>query len=238
MSIEKRTAVISGATGGLGSVLVRDLAARGANLGLLDRDSEKLSALVQKLDLPAEKVAALTVDLLNPGETQAAANAVAGKFGRVDILLHVVGGWTGGKSLVEAPRRDLELMLNQHIWSSFNVTQAFVPHLIQNGWGRIVMVSSPSAEYPAARGGPYAIAKAGQEALMLTLSQELKGSGVTANVLRAKTIDVRGEKVSAPSAENSAWTTPEELSAAVLYLISDEAGTLNGAKIPMYGSYR
>jgi NAD(P)-dependent dehydrogenase (short-subunit alcohol dehydrogenase family) len=72
---------------------------------------------------------------------------------------------------------------------------------------------------------------------MQTLSQELIGTGVTANLLQAKTIDARHEKVSAPSAENAFWTTPEELTAVILYLLSDAAGTINGAKIPLFGSF-
>ena len=72
---------------------------------------------------------------------------------------------------------------------------------------------------------------------MLTLSQELIGTGVTANLLQARTIDANDEKISAPSPDNASWTTPEELAASILYLLSDEAGTINGAKIPLYGSY-
>jgi len=99
------------------------------------------------------------------------------------------------------------------------------------------MITSPYASRPVAKGGPYAVGKAGQEALMQTLSQELKGTGVTANLLQAKTIDARREKVFAPSAENAIWTTPEELTTALLYLLSDAAGTVNGAKIPLFGSF-
>jgi NAD(P)-dependent dehydrogenase (short-subunit alcohol dehydrogenase family) len=235
--LENRTAVITGATGGLGSVLARDLAAQGANLALLDRSPAKLAALTGSLALPEARFLAHSVDLLDPAATQAVAQAVAARFGRVDILLHLVGGWTGGKTLADAPASDLEFMLNQHVWTSFNVVQAFVPHLARNGWGRILMVTSPFAALPRAKGGPYAIAKAGQEALMLTLSQELKGSGVTANLLQVRTIDVERAKVTAPSAENASWTTPEELSAAALYLLSEAGGAVNGAKMPMYGSY-
>ncbi len=237
MSLENRTAVITGASGGLGTTLTRDLSALKLNLALLDNDADKLDALTKIIGLPESRVLTRTVNLLNASETRSAAEAVAAKFGRVDILLHVVGGWTGGKTLLEAPRSDLEFMLNQHVWSSFYVTQAFVPHLIKNSWGRIIMVTSPFASRPNAKGGPYAIGKAGQEALLLTLSQELKGTGVTANMLQAKNIDVRREKVSAPTADNASWTTPEELSAAVQYLLSDAASTVNGAKIPMYGAY-
>ncbi len=237
MSLENRTTVITGATGGLGSVLARELAASHAALALLDIDAAKLEVLTQSLALPESRVLARVVNLLDPAETKAAAEAIQAKFGRIDILLHVVGGWTGGKTIVEASTADLEFMLNQHVRTSFNVAQAFVPHLISNGWGRIIMITSPYATHPNAKGGPYAIGKAGQEALMLTLSKELQGTGVTANLLQAKTIDIKREKVSAPSAANASWTTPEELAAAALYLLSETAGTINGAKIPMYGSF-
>ncbi len=235
MTLENRTAVITGATGGLGSVLTRDLAALNSNLALLDIDPGRLEALARELALPESRLLTRTVDLLDPGAAKSAAEAAAARFGHIDILLHVVGGWTGGKTLLEAPPDDLAFMLNQHIWSSFNVVQAFVSHLVQNGWGRIVMVTSPYAAQPNAKGGPYAIGKAGQEALMLTLAQELKGSGVTANLLQAKTIDAKREKVNNPTPQNAAWTTPEELSTAVQYLLSDPAGTVNGAKIPLFG---
>jgi NAD(P)-dependent dehydrogenase (short-subunit alcohol dehydrogenase family) len=104
-----------------------------------------------------------------------------------------------------------------------------------NGWGRIIAVSSPLASRPAAKMSPYIIAKAAQEALLLTLAQEIKGSGVTANLLQVRTIDVKGEKVSKPTPENAAWSTLPEIMAAVMYLCSEEAGSVNGARIPLYG---
>lgn len=237
MDLTNRVAVITGATGGLGSTLARDLAGRGVNLALLDIDPARLEKLAQSLSLPASRLFTQVVDLLDPVGTHSAATLVLSKFDRIDILLHVVGGWTGGKTLLEAPTSDLAFMLNQHVWTSFNVIQAFVPHLVRNGWGRVAMITSPYAARPETRGGPYAVGKAGQEALMLTLSQELKGTGVTANLLQAKTIDTQRGKVVAPSAENAHWTTPQELTAAILYLLSDEAATINGAKLPLFGSY-
>jgi NAD(P)-dependent dehydrogenase (short-subunit alcohol dehydrogenase family) len=237
MTHEKRVAVITGATSELGAVVTRCLAGQGASLALLDRNSDRLAAQAKSLGLPESLIFTRTLNLLDPAEVKSAAEAVAAKFGRIDILLHLVGGWTGGKTLVEASAEDVTFMFNQHVWTSFNVTQAFVPHLVKNGWGRVVMVSSPFAAHPVAKGGPYAIGKAGQEALVLALSKELIGTGITANLLEVKTIDAKREKVSAPTAENASWSTPEELASAILYLFSDEAGGVNGAKIPMYGSY-
>lgn len=236
MDLKDRIAVITGATGGLGSTLTRELAAHGLHLALLGNNAAKLEMLAKSLSLPESRLFTHNVNLLDLPETKSTAETILAKFGQIDILLHVVGGWTGGKTLFDAPAEDLAFMLNQHVWTSFNVIQAFVPLLVKNGWGRIVMISSPFASRPVATGGPYAIGKSGQEALLLALSQELKGTGVTANLLQAKTIDAKREKVSAPSAENSSWTTPEELTASILYLLSDEAATINGAKIPLYGS--
>ncbi len=237
MTLQNRVAVITGATGGLGSVVTQTLASHGADLALLDRDPAKLIAFTGALGLTESRFLARALDLLDPIQVKSTASEILSRFGRLDILIHLVGGWTGGKTLVEASAEDVTFMLNQHVWTSFNVIQAFVPHLVRNGWGRVIMVTSPFAARPNVKGGPYAIGKSGQEALMLTLSQELKGTGVTANLLQAKTIDIRREKESAPSPENASWTTPEELASAILFLLSEDAGAVNGIKIPLYGSY-
>jgi NAD(P)-dependent dehydrogenase (short-subunit alcohol dehydrogenase family) len=229
MSLKDRTVVISGAAGALGSVLASELAAQGASLALLGRSGDKLEAVAGSLALPQKRVLIRSADLSKPEQAVAAAAAVAARFGRVDALVHLVGGWTGGRTLLEATAADLSSMLEQHVWTSFHTVRAFLPHLLANGWGRVVMISSPFAARPNAKGGPYAIGKAGQEALLLALSQELRGTGVTANLLLAKAIAAESEKVSA--------TAPKELAAAVLYLLSEEAGAINGARIPMYGGY-
>jgi NAD(P)-dependent dehydrogenase (short-subunit alcohol dehydrogenase family) len=220
MTFEERVTVITGATGELGKAVAHDLSRRGARLALIDRNSSKLESLEKELALPESRVLLQTVDLLDEAATRSAAEHVAARFGHIDILLHLVGGWTGGQQLTEAPAEALKLMLDRHVWTSLNAAKAFVPHLLANGWGRVIMITTPYAARPAAKGGPYAIRKAGQEALMLALSQELKGSGVTA-----------------PSAETSTWTTPEEIAAMVSYLISDLAATVDGARIPMFGSF-
>jgi NAD(P)-dependent dehydrogenase (short-subunit alcohol dehydrogenase family) len=237
MALENRTAVITGASGGLGSQLAADLGAAGANLALLERDPGKLASVVASLGLPAGRVLTHAVDLLDGDAAKTAAAAVVGNYGHIDVLIHVVGGWTGGKTVVDTPAADLVSMLNQHVWTTFNVLQAFVPHLVANRWGRIVMVGSTAATRPGAKGSAYAAGKAGQEALLLGLSQELKGTGVTSNLLLVKTIDAKRERLSSPGPENAAWSTPEELSAIVQFLLSEAASGINGAKLPVFGSY-
>lgn len=237
MSLENRTIVITGASGGLGSQLATDLGRAGANLALLERDPAKLAVVVDSLGLPAGRVFTHKVDLLDGDASRAAGDAVVNYFGHVDALIHVVGGWVGGKSLATTPAADLASMLNQHVWTTFNVLRAFIPHLVANHWGRVLMIGSSAASRPSAKGSAYAAGKAGQEALLLALSQELKGTGVTANLLLVRTIDAKREKISAPAPENATWSTPEEISSIAQFLLSDAAATINGAKLPVFGSY-
>lgn len=236
MTMENKVVVITGATGGLGRVVTRHLAEHGAQLALLGRTPERLTQLAHDLSLPQGRYLAHTVDLGEPGAAQAAAEAVMEKFGRADVLLHLVGGWTGGKTIVEVAVDEVSNMLQQHLWTTFYLAQAFIPHLVANQWGRVIVVSSPYALQPRAKGAAYAIGKAAQETLMMTLAQELKGSAVTANVLLVRAIDVEHQRDREPTSRNASWTTPEEITAAILYLCSDEARMVNGARIPLYGS--
>lgn len=235
MTLTERVVVITGATGGLGRVVAQTFAAHGASLALLSSDPGKLDALVSELALSAERCMTYPADLRQPDAVEAAATAVAERFGSIHILLHLVGGWTGGKTLVDTPLDDFRSMMDQHVWTTFHLIQAFVPHLSASGWGRVIVVSSPVATRPPAKMGAYAVAKAAEEAMLLTLSEEAKAKGVTANILQVRTIDVEHKRENEPTPSNASWTTPEEIAAAMLYLCSDEAGMVNGARLPLFG---
>lgn len=234
MSIQDRVAVLTGATGNLGRLAARRFAEAGARLGVVGTDAGRLQKLADELALPAERLLSCVANLRDPQAAHALAQAVQAHFGRVDILVHLVGGWTGGKTVLEFNVDEVETMLQQHLWTTWHLAQAFVPFLTVNGWGRLVVVSSPMATQPAAKTAPYALAKAAQETLLMTLAQELHGSGVTANVLQVRSIDSRSPQERAQAARNSAWATPEEITAALLYLCSESAGVVNGARIPLY----
>ena len=234
--MKDRVAIITGASGGLGSVVARQFAERGARLALLDRSRERLERLAADLGLTDDRYLLSTSDLTDPAAARAAAKDVVGKFGRAEILLNLVGGFTGGKEVVQLAEDDLSVMLRQHVWTTFYLAQAFVPHLKASGWGRFLVISSPRAFSPGGRNAAYAIGKAGEEVLTLSLAQELKDTGVTANVILVRGIDVEHKRDREPSPDNASWTTPEEIAAAIMYLCSDDARMVNGARIPLYGA--
>ena len=153
------------------------------------------------------------------------------KFGRVDILLHLVGGHIGGKPVPQVTEDEVSTMLRQHLWTTFHLAQVLVPHMTANGWGRLIVITSPTAGAPPANSLPYAVGKAAEETLMLTLAEELKGTGVTANIIRVRMIDTNHERDREKSPNTVSWTTPDEVCGALLYLCSDEAGMVNGARI-------
>lgn len=223
--MENRVFVITGATGGLGQVAAHAFAERGASLALLSTDQDKLDALARDLNLPSDRILTHAVDLLDPDAVRNSAEAVSAKFGRVDALIHLVGGWTGGRTIAQSDADEFKFMLDQHAWTTIYLLQAFSPKLIANGWGRVIAVTSPLATSPSAKMGAYAVGKAAQEILLMTLADEFKGTGITANVIQVKSIDVKG---------TNKGTAPREIIAAMLYLCSDEAGKVNGARMPLF----
>ncbi len=236
MTIKNKIAVISGAGGGLGRVLTKTFAEAGAKLVLLGRNSDKLNKMAADFGIHSSDVFSIALDLSKMDETQKAAHEIEAKFGRLDIFVNVVGGWMGGKSVLETDISEIDAMIEQHIRTSYSMLKAFLPPMLKNSWGRLLAVSSPFANHPPGNNSPYAVGKAGMEALMLSLAMELKGSGVTSNLVTVNTIDVKHERINHPSEKNKSWSTPEEISATLLHLCSEESSLINGARIPLYGS--
>lgn len=235
MSLENKVVLITGATGRLGRVATKKIAMLGARLALLGRNEASLSALKDELGLNPDRVMTFRADLIDPTEVELASKAVEGKFGSLDVILHLVGGWVGGKAITDLDPKDVANMLDQHLWTTLHVARSFLPLLVANHWGRFLVVSAPSASSPGPKGAPYAVGKAAQQALVMTLAQEMRGTGVTANVLYVKAIDADHSRVVDPSPKNANWATPEEIVTAMLYLCSDDAKLVSGAVLPLYG---
>jgi 3-oxoacyl-[acyl-carrier protein] reductase len=122
-------------------------------------------------------------------------------------------------------------MIDQHFWTSLNVTRELGPRMAEAGFGRIVAVTSPMAAEPDEGMSAYGVGKAAQEALFSALSRELGGSGVTVNVVRVRAIDTDAGDA---GSDKEYATTPAEISAAIRYLFSDRARVVNGERIGLH----
>ena len=232
---QRRVALITGAAGGLGRVLAPDLVASGYDLALFGSNGERLSTLSEELGLAEDRHLDIAVDLKDAQAATGAIDAVYERFGRVDALAHLVGGWTGGTPVADSDDEPFISMIDQHLWTTLNVVRALSPRMVAASTGRIVAVSSPLAVRPVAGMGAYAVGKAALDALFATLAQELSGTGVTANLVRVRTIDAGHVRDAELSDKNANWTTPEEISAAIRYLFSDDARVVNGEALGLHG---
>jgi NAD(P)-dependent dehydrogenase (short-subunit alcohol dehydrogenase family) len=228
--------VIAGATSPTGQAIARRFARDGALLALFSRDAEKLSHLTQTIGLSSQHSLTAALDFRQAQAASQAAEMVQTRFTRCDVLINLIGGWLGGKTIEEFEPADYATMLDQHFWTTLHLVRAFLPLLRLSSRGRVVIVSSPSASLPPAQSAPYAIAKAAQETLLLTLAQEIKGTSLTANILRVNAIDVQSLRQKEPSPKTASWTTPEEIADTIAFLCSESAQMINGARIPLYGS--
>jgi NAD(P)-dependent dehydrogenase (short-subunit alcohol dehydrogenase family) len=228
-SLEERVIAIAGAGGNLGPTVVRRLAPTGARLALGGRQRAPLDELGVEADI-AE------VDLLDPSSARAWADGIAERLGRVDALVHLVGGWRGGTPIDEAPLEDWDVLQSLLVRTLAHATQAFSQHLIDSGRGRFVDISSGQAQTPTSKNAVYAAAKAAGEAWTLALADRFKGTGATANVIVVGSILTPQMREESPDKDFSTFTPAEEIAEAIAYLCSDAAATMNGQRLTLRGA--
>jgi NAD(P)-dependent dehydrogenase (short-subunit alcohol dehydrogenase family) len=225
-----RRVLVCGATGGLGPVVVRRLAADGHALVAADLRQEALDTLGAELGLPPERWRADVVDLLD----EAAVREWAGAVGEIDAIAHLVGGWRGGDGIVESDLADYEWLHDGLVRTLQHVSRAFLPVLKASGQGRLVIVSSPQADRPAATNAAYGAAKAASEAWTLAVGDELAEHGGTANVIRVNAILTPRMRAEEPDKAFPTFTPAEAIADAIVFLLGDAAARMNGRRLELY----
>jgi NAD(P)-dependent dehydrogenase (short-subunit alcohol dehydrogenase family) len=224
---------IAGAGGNLGPTVARVLAEQGARLALGGRNEEPLDALAADLGIEADTTA---VDLLDPVSTRAWVDGIVSRFGHVDGLVHIVGGWKGGSPIEEAPLEDWDALHDLLIRTLQHSTQAFAAPLLRSGRGRFVLVSAGQAQAPTHTNAAYAAAKAAAETWTLALADRFRGTGATANIVVVGAIVTPAMREESPDKDFSTFTPAESIAEAIAYLCSDGAGPMNGKRLDLRGA--
>ena len=235
MDFHDQVAIVTGAYGALGQAVSRKLAEAGARLVLVGRDAAKLESFVQTLDVPAGSVLAVPADVTDPDGVSQLVEAALERFGQIDMLFNIVGGWAGGTTVADTDVETWERMLRMNLTSVFLVSRAVLSHMAARGYGKIVNVSSKTATQSGARRAAYAVAKAGVLKLTEAMAAEFKGHGINVNAVLPSTIDTEANRRAMPDADFSTWVTPEQVADVMLWLASDAAETIHGAAVPVYG---
>jgi NAD(P)-dependent dehydrogenase (short-subunit alcohol dehydrogenase family) len=226
-------AAITGAAGGLGPHVARALAAAGHTLALADRDDERLGQLAADLGLPEDRVDTSTADLLDPDASRAWAEHLAERFGGVDAVAHLVGGWRGGDPIGEASLEDYDWLHDLLVRTVQHTSRAFLPALKRSG-GRFVLVSSAAAQSPTSTNAAYAAAKAAAEAWTLALADELDGDGGAANILVVKAIVTPEMRAAEPDKAFKTFTDAADIAAAIAFLFGAAAAKMNGKRLSLH----
>ena len=234
MDLTGKTALITGATAESAAPVIRGVAAAGAHLALTGRNAERLRRVTEDLGL-ADTALVMPADLAVPDDVDGLLAAVRERWGAVDVLVHLAGGWGGGQRLSETAIADWDAVVASNLRAAFLVCRGVAGDMASRGWGRIVAVAGIAAERPRARQAAYNVAKAGLVALIASLAEDYKRQGVVANAISPSIIATAEGLRNSPEADHSRWVTPEQLAALVLFLLSEEAAGLNGANIPLYG---
>jgi NAD(P)-dependent dehydrogenase (short-subunit alcohol dehydrogenase family) len=231
-SLDGRTIAIAGVGGGLGPVVAARLAEAGATVAGTDRDQAALDALGAELGL-GERWDGRAVDLLDEEATRDWCGALVERFGRVDGLVHLVGGWRGGQPLHEAPLSDWDLLHDLLVRTVQHTTRAFHDQLAASEHGRFVLVSAKQAQAPTNANAAYAAAKAAAEAWTLAFADGFEPGGATANIVVVDAILTPRMREENPGKEFPTFTSAEQIAEAIAFLCSDAGEKMNGQRFPL-----
>lgn len=235
MGISDKVVCVAGATGSLGAVVARTFLHEGARLVLTGRDSQRLQALAAELCAQKDQGCLwIPADTGETGSVDSLVKGIEDRFGRLDVLLNAVGGYVGGQPSWEIADETWAHAWQLNVKSCVTLNRAVLPSMLAHKWGRIVNVGSKTALEPRKNSAAYTATKAAVIALTQSIAVEVKGTGVTANVLLPSVIDSPANRESNPNADPSRWVRAEQLAAAMLFLCSEEGGAINGAAIPIY----
>jgi NAD(P)-dependent dehydrogenase (short-subunit alcohol dehydrogenase family) len=224
MVFDDQVAVVTGGTGALGGAVCQAFAHAGATVVAVGRSAG---------ESPGERIEVEAVDLLDEAACLGLADRVRARHGRCDALVCCAGGFAAGSPVAEAALADWRSMMDLNATTAFLSCRAFLPLMLEQGSGAIVLVSSRAARRPFAGGVPYAVSKATVIALTEALAVETRDGGVRVNAVLPSVIDTPANR--AGGGDPSTWVTPASLAATILALCADTAHDVSGAVVPVYG---
>ncbi len=228
MSLEGKVVVITGANGGLGAHVTHAFLESGARVF-------GVSLSIAAAEFPHPHFSAISAAVSSAADAHKLIDDVVTQGGRIDGLVHLVGGFAGGKPVAETDDATFDRMLDMNLRSTFQLIRAVVPRMRSQGGGRIVAIGSKAAVEPAPMAGAYAASKAALVSLIRTVAREESGNGITANVVLPGTMDTAANRAAMPGADPAKWVQPAQVASLLVHLLSQHSSQINGAVIPIYG---
>jgi NAD(P)-dependent dehydrogenase (short-subunit alcohol dehydrogenase family) len=232
MSFEDRTVIVTGAAGHLGRVVAASFAEAGANLLLVDLRRESLREVYG--DEHGRRAFA-PADLLQQTQADQAAALAIERYGRIDVLCNLAGGFRMGEAVHETSDATWNFMFDINARTLLHAARAVVPRMLERGSGKIVNVGAFAAQKGVAKMGVYCAAKSTVIRLTEAMAAELRESHINVNCVLPTIIDTPDNRAAMPDADPTRWVAPADLASAVVFLASDAARAIHGAALPVSG---
>ena len=235
--LENRVAIISGGTGALGRAVAEYFVHSGARVAIPWVVEPEVPLLKKRLGdrFSDAKVFLKRADVADESQIATFVDDVTKKFGKLDILVNLVGGFWGGKSIAETSMAEWQAMFDLNLKPTFLCCRAAVPAMKKNSYGRIVSVSSRSGLQGAGDFAAYAIAKGAIATFTASLAEEVLPDNIIVNAIAPSTIDTEANRAAMPKAKHENWVKPEDIARTIGFLCSEDNRVTAGAVVPVYG---
>jgi len=228
-----RVAIVTGGTGALGQAVTLRLLADGASVALPWIVKDEETRLLGRVPPDARaRVLTAEADVVDDAGMERFVRAAVERFGRVDALVSLVGGFAGG-ALVETDRATWDRMISMNLTSAFTACRATLPRMLAAGYGRIVLTASRAVLPPAAGFIAYTVSKAAVTAFTQALAAETRGRGISVNAIAPSTMDTPANRAAMPDADRTGWVSVDSVADLVSFLAGESAGAVTGAVVPI-----
>ena len=235
MRFSSKLIIVAGGSGGLGRAVSLAFLQEGARVAVTYRDPAEFEALKTAAGLNASSLLGEAVDVTDEAAVRRFVDGILANGGQIDALVNAVGGYAGGIKLWELDPQTFEKMLALNLRSGYTLARVVIPSMLKQKRGAIVNVSSQAAVNHAAGASAYAASKAAALAMMDSLAEDVRGTGIRVNTILPSIIDTEPNRRAMPKADFAKWPKPEEIARVILFLCCDDARVIHGAAIPVYG---
>ena len=232
MNDSNQVVMVTGACGNLGQAVAARFMQAGATLVLLDLERQRLQ---ERYGQEGERQHFAAADLLDRAEVAAAIKDAANRFGHIDVLCNIAGGFRMGHAVHETPDQEWNFLFDLNARSVLHAVHAVVPHMIAAGRGKIINVGANAALKGAARMGAYCASKDVVIRITEAMAAELRDSNINVNCVLPSIIDTPENRAAMPDADHTRWVAPAALAKVIAFLASDDAQPIHGAAIPVAG---
>ena len=230
MSTQHRTVIVTGAAGNLGKAVAHAFAGLEANLVLVDLERESLE---RTFESESDRRAFVAANLLDMAGAASVAQAAIARFGGIDVLCNIAGGFRMGPAVHETVEADWDFLFDINARTLLHAVRAVVPHMLAVGRGKIVNVGAFAAQKGVAHMGAYTAAKSTVIRMTEAMAAELREKNINVNCVLPTVLDTPENRGAMPKADPAKWVAPADLANVIVFLASDAARAVHGAAIPV-----